>query len=148
VAAGDEHSRQVVAAVPSGFEDGEPRLLVVRTSWGDMWTFPKGKVEPGESRRDAAIREAREEAGVHGVIEERPFTTYRYLSKHGDDGVRAYLLHSDPAEELLPAEPERQPEWVSAVEARRRLRQGREQVYADEQERVLDEALARLELGR
>jgi len=144
----EKESREVAAAVPYGFENGEPRVLVVRTSWGEMWTFPKGKIEPGESARDAAVREAREEAGVEGTAEEQPFTTYRYCSKHGDDHVRAYLLRADAAGELFPAELERQPEWVSPSEARRRLRHGREQVYADEQERVLDEALARLEFGR
>ena len=29
-----------------------------------LWTFPSGKLDPGESASDAAVREAREEAGV------------------------------------------------------------------------------------
>ena len=42
---------------------GEPELaLVHRPKWCD-WTFPKGKLEPGERSKDAARREALEETG-------------------------------------------------------------------------------------
>jgi 8-oxo-dGTP diphosphatase len=42
-----------------------PRILLVTARRNrDNWIFPKGHVEEGESRRDAALREAREEAGV------------------------------------------------------------------------------------
>jgi 8-oxo-dGTP pyrophosphatase MutT (NUDIX family) len=139
--------RKRVAAVTFGIVDGKPRVLLVRTSDGDRWTFPKGKVEKGEGHADAARREAREEAGVAGELEEEPFAAYRYPTKHGDYEVTAYLLRADPHAALEPAEDVRTPEWVSPDEARRRLREGREQPYADEQERVLDEALARLEFG-
>lgn len=34
---------------------------------GSYWNFPKGKIEPGESESEAAIRELEEEAGISGV---------------------------------------------------------------------------------
>jgi 8-oxo-dGTP pyrophosphatase MutT (NUDIX family) len=139
-----EKNRDVVAAVTYGAVEGEPRLLLVRTSKGDRWTFPKGKVEKGESGPQAARREAREEAGVEGAIEEQPFTSYRYPTKRGEYEVAAYLLRADPGARLSPAEAVRKPEWVSPAEARERLRHGREAVYGGEHERVLDEALARI----
>ncbi|MFF0094645.1 NUDIX hydrolase [Streptomyces canus] len=43
------------------------RVLLIRraTPAGALlWTFPSGKVDPGESASDAAAREAHEEAGV------------------------------------------------------------------------------------
>ncbi|MER6183060.1 NUDIX domain-containing protein [Streptomyces sp. NPDC001652] len=43
------------------------RVLLIRraTPAGALlWTFPSGKLDPGESAADAAAREAREEAGV------------------------------------------------------------------------------------
>ena len=38
-------------------------LLVHRPQYGD-WTFPKGKVEPGESDEECAVREVEEETGL------------------------------------------------------------------------------------
>jgi len=43
-----------------------PRALVVRSNDSRSWLFPKGHVERGERRCEAAAREAREEAGVVG----------------------------------------------------------------------------------
>jgi 8-oxo-dGTP diphosphatase len=39
-------------------------LLVHRPAYDD-WTFPKGKVDPGESDEDCAVREVEEETGLH-----------------------------------------------------------------------------------
>ncbi|MFE2226334.1 MULTISPECIES: NUDIX hydrolase [Streptomyces] len=46
----------------------EGRVLMVRRriSEGKLsWQFPAGEVEPGESREDAAVREAKEETGLN-----------------------------------------------------------------------------------
>ncbi len=43
------------------------RLLLVRRAVSEgalVWQFPAGKVEPGESAEDAAVREAGEETGL------------------------------------------------------------------------------------
>jgi len=34
-----------------------------------VWSMPKGRVEEGESEREAALREVREETGISGEIE-------------------------------------------------------------------------------
>ena len=49
--------------------DSGPRILLVTARRNPRnWIFPKGHVEPGETLRAAALREAREEAGVVGKV--------------------------------------------------------------------------------
>jgi diadenosine hexaphosphate hydrolase (ATP-forming) len=43
--------------------NGEGRVLMIRHRNG-TWVFPKGHIETGESKVDAAVREVEEEAGV------------------------------------------------------------------------------------
>src|SRR5919106_2780311 len=66
------------AAVCYRRTSGQAEFLLVRTRTGQAWTFPKGHLEPGESVRQAADREAREEAGASGQIDSVPLTRYRY----------------------------------------------------------------------
>ncbi len=44
--------------------DDQSRVLLVRPTYKDYWDVPGGYVTQGESPRDAAIREVREELGV------------------------------------------------------------------------------------
>lgn len=49
--------------------DGAPEFLLVEaTSKRDDWVFPKGHLAQGEAPSEAALREAREEAGVEGRL--------------------------------------------------------------------------------
>ena len=43
-------------------------LLVRAKKNPDVWIFPKGHIEPGETPAEAARRETREEAGVDGEV--------------------------------------------------------------------------------
>ena len=47
------------------------------------WDLPKGKIDPGESREQAALREVEEECGIKGLklIEQLP-TTYHTYKMH------------------------------------------------------------------
>ena len=57
--------------------DGAEVLLVHRAAYGD-WTIPKGKLEPGESHEECAVREVEEETGLLCVLgRELPTTTYK-----------------------------------------------------------------------
>ncbi|WP_254808373.1 NUDIX hydrolase [Natronosalvus amylolyticus] len=49
--------------------DGSGRLALIKNGWTDGWFLPGGAVEGGESIRDAARREVREETGLEATIE-------------------------------------------------------------------------------
>jgi 8-oxo-dGTP pyrophosphatase MutT (NUDIX family) len=53
----------------------EPRILLVTARRNPRnWIFPKGHIEDGETRKEAAVREALEEAGVDGKVAGRAGT--------------------------------------------------------------------------
>lgn len=60
--------KQAGAIVVRAGKTGPRILLVTARRNPDNWIFPKGHVEVGETLRDAAVREAREEAGVEGKV--------------------------------------------------------------------------------
>mgnify|MGYP001205396574 CR=1 FL=1 len=140
-------ARPVVAAICFRRKDGKIEFLLVRTTGGEYWTFPKGHVERKEVATPwaAAQREALEEAGVSGTIEKESFTSYSYSKgKHGrEDVVAAYLMSVESQDK--PDEPKRKPRWYTPVDAITKLAKGgREEKYALEHLRVIAEALAKL----
>jgi 8-oxo-dGTP diphosphatase len=72
-------------------EGGLDEVLVVHRPAYDDWTFPKGKLEPGEDEVDAAIREIEEEAGLRCEIE-RELATTRYRDSSGRPKTVRYWL--------------------------------------------------------
>ena len=139
--------RVQVAAVCYRIRSRELEFLLVRTRNGH-WTFPKGGVDEDATNADAAAREAYEEAGVMGRVEQTPFVPYlhckpaRLRSRRRVDLVDAHLC--EVRQLLPPLEPHRDPTWFSASKAKRRLREYRTTEYAAEVIRVIDRAMERI----
>ena len=67
---------EVVAAIIKK----EDKILITKRSYGefaDMWEFPGGKIEAGESNEQALVREIKEELEVH-IINLNYLTTVEY----------------------------------------------------------------------
>ena len=62
--------------------DGRPEILVVHRPSYDDWSLPKGKLDPGETWHDAAVREVHEETGVTARLGVE-LTSTHYVDRHG-----------------------------------------------------------------
>ena len=74
------------AVIPYRIRKQRVEVALVTTFGGKRWILPKGSVDEGEQPRDAAIREAEEEAGLLGVVARKPLGRYRHVN--GDDSWR------------------------------------------------------------
>lgn len=110
-------------------DDGAEVLLVHRPKYDD-WTFPKGKVDPGESDEDAAVREVEEETGYRCTLElELPST--RYIDARGRPKlVRYWLMRVVDGEFVVNNEVD-EIEWLNPAEARARLTYDRDRELAE-----------------
>lgn len=80
-------------------------------------------MEKKENDRQAAAREAREEAGISGKFSKEPFGHYTYIKVKGNIAciVSVYLPEATDARPQFAEATKRQFEWVSACEASRRV---------------------------
>ncbi len=96
-------------------------IAVIHRPRYDDWSLPKGKLDPGESFEDAALREVEEEIGVRGTLgEELPATEYTD-HKGRRKIVRYWVMDADDVPEFAPNEEVDEVRWVSAEEARAML---------------------------
>ena len=63
--------------IPFVIRNNKIRLLIITSTSGKKWIFPKGIVEKGMSKEESAMMEAFEEAGVMGEILDRNLGSYK-----------------------------------------------------------------------
>ena len=76
---------------------GRPHLAAIRPQGkSGVWALPKGKIDPGESAPETAVREVREETGVEGrLVEKLGDVRYVYTARwEGEDGERIFKVVS------------------------------------------------------
>jgi ADP-ribose pyrophosphatase YjhB (NUDIX family) len=57
-------ANSIVPAVSVVVPDDQGRILLIRRTDNKYWSIPGGGMEPGESVREAAVREVKEETGI------------------------------------------------------------------------------------
>ncbi len=104
------------AVVPYRVVKGEIEILLITTRKG-RWIVPKGIVEPGLSPAESAAKEAVEEAGVVGKIDEHELGRYSYQKWGGTCHVRVFLLRVTKMMETWEEQFFRRRKWLPLQDA-------------------------------
>jgi 8-oxo-dGTP diphosphatase len=111
-------SERVDAAGGVVVQDG--RIALVHRPRYDDWSFPKGKLDPGESFEDAALREVEEETGLRCSLG-RELPAIRYEVNGRPKLVRYWLMTPQGELAFEPNDETDELRWATPDEARRLL---------------------------
>jgi 8-oxo-dGTP diphosphatase len=91
---------------------GAPELVVVHRPRYDDWSLPKGKLDPGETWEQAALREVEEEVGLRCTLgPELPHVAYTD-NRGRAKAVRYWLMQPDGDARFIPNEEVDEMRWV------------------------------------
>jgi 8-oxo-dGTP pyrophosphatase MutT (NUDIX family) len=110
------------AVIPYRIRKERVEVAIVTRSGGKGWVVPKGSVDAGERPRDAAIREAEEEAGLRGVVARKPLGRYRHVKRDIHRRVEVYPMRVTKVLEHWLEDNFRRRRWVRISHAASRLR--------------------------
>lgn len=96
--------------------DAYGRILLVHRPRYDDWTFPKGKLDPGETLEQCALREVAEETGLICSLGAEVAVT-RYVDHKGRDKLVRYWLMTVVDGVFEPNDEVEEIRWVSPDEA-------------------------------
>ena len=122
--------------------DGRAKVLVVYRATHSDYSLPKGKLDPGETLPETAVREIREETGL-GITLGPPLGTIDYTMPGGREKVVHYwaaevdehaleLARFQPNDEIAALE------WLPVAKARKKLTYPHDLDVLDRFEKLLD----------
>src|SRR5215475_9192891 len=111
------------AVIPYRIRKARVEVALITTSTGKGWILPKGSVDDGERPRQAAIREAEEEAGLRGVVARKPVGRYHHAKGNNLRRVDVYVMRETRELEHWLEDKIRRRRWMLAADAAERLRQ-------------------------
>ena len=113
--AGPARGARQAAALPYRRRHSKLEILLITSRETRRWIIPKGKVDPGMSRRQAAAQEALEEAGVIGEIADKSLGSFVYAKRRATGLVE--MIEADVFALAVTAEME---EWQESHQRERR----------------------------
>jgi 8-oxo-dGTP diphosphatase len=113
---GGEYPAAPQAAVGAIVFRDDKLLLVKRANHPGkgLWAIPGGRVELGETMKEAAMREVKEETGVR-VSPKEPIYVFEVIERDNDGGILFHYVIIDLLAEYLSGEPN---PGTDAIEAR------------------------------
>jgi 8-oxo-dGTP diphosphatase len=100
--------------------EGDPEVAVVHRPRYDDWSLPKGKLQPGETFEEAAVREVAEETGFRCRIDGEAGTV-RYRDRRGRPKLVRYYLMRPLDGSFAPGDEVDELRWLGPAEAVRTL---------------------------
>jgi 8-oxo-dGTP diphosphatase len=95
----------------------EGRVCVIHRPDYEDWSLPKGKLDPGESHEEAALREVHEETGLRCTLGSE-LSSHQYVDRKGcPKTVRWWAMRVLADEGLTPTKEVDERRWVPAGEA-------------------------------
>ena len=95
-------------------------VLLVATPKRDIWSYPKGHMEEGETKDIAAKREILEETGYDVKILKQ-LSDITYINRETKGPIRIQMFLMRPVTKIDNGEKEVVKEWFSLEEAKRKL---------------------------
>jgi phosphohistidine phosphatase len=114
---------QQAAVIPYRIRKKRVEVALITTSAGRGWVLPKGSVDDDEHPREAAIREAEEEAGLRGVVARKPVGRYQQTKGNSLRSVDVYIMRVTRELEHWLEDKIRRRRWMRVPDAADRLRE-------------------------
>ena len=108
---------QQAAAVPFRRRGGEVEICLITTVNTGRWTIPKGFIDSGDTAAETALREAREEAGIHGRVVGGPVGYYDIIKAGARYTVAVYLMEVGRVDDEWEEQDTRQRRWSAGHHA-------------------------------
>ena len=112
--------RKSSGAVVWRTHNGQREILLVRSTSGKSWCFPKGGQEKGLTKRQNATKEVWEEAGVIGHVGDE-IARYRFMKEGVQQRVTMFEMECIAVLDLYPEAEIRARRWFSVADASAKL---------------------------